>query len=375
MDQLSDEFPVTRHTLYFNHAAVAPWPRRTAEAVNAFCRENVERGAQNYPAWLKVEQSLRRQLSELINAPSLRSIALAKSTSEALSLIANGMSWQSGDEIVITDQEFPSNRIVWEALSGQGVKTVVADITQATDPEAEILACLSPRTRLVSVSAVQYASGLRLNVGRLGDSLRHHPALFCVDAIQHLGALPFDAQACHADFVVADGHKWMLGPEGLALFYVRPEIMDQVRPSEFGWHMVRHRGDYTRKTWHPADDATRYECGSPNMLGIHALNASLSLLLETGMAQVGRMLTDRMNHLADALNSMRHVEFLTDTRPERMAGILTFRMKNKVLEAVHENLSEHGVVCALRGGGIRLSPHFYTPENQIDELIRLIAAA
>lgn len=375
MDQLLDEFPVTHNTLYFNHAAVAPWPQRTANAVSEFARENTEHGAQNYPAWLKVEQSLRRRLAELINAPSLRSIALAKSTSEALSMIANGLRWESGDEIIITDQEFPSNRIVWEALAARGVKTIIADITHSDTPEQAILACLSSRTRLVSVSAVQYASGLRLNIAQLGDALSHHPALFCVDAIQQLGALPFDAQACQADFVVADGHKWMLGPEGLALFYIRPEVMDLLQPSEFGWHMVRHRGDYTRTDWELAEDATRYECGSPNMLGIHALSASLSLLLEVGMENVGCMLSERIQQLAEGLRPGKDAVLLTNTHPERRAGILTFTLKNRNIQDVFHKLCEAGVVCALRGGGIRLSPHFYTPEAQIEEVVRLIADA
>ncbi|WP_369602023.1 aminotransferase class V-fold PLP-dependent enzyme [Hahella sp. SMD15-11] len=375
MVQLRHEFPVVDNCLYFNHAAVAPWPRRTAEAVYRFAQENLHYGASHYPDWLNTERTLRQQLKTLINAPTIRSIALAKSTSEALSMIANGLKWAPGDEVVITDQEFPSNRIVWEALSSRGVRVREAELTPAGNPEEAILNEVGPRTRLVSVSSVQYANGLRLDIARIGAALRDHPALFCVDAIQSLGAQVFDAQACEADFVVADGHKWMLGPEGLALMYVKPEWLEILEPSEFGWHMVHQRGDYTRRDWTPATDATRFECGSPNMLGIHALSASLSLLLEVGMETVQRTLEARIDQLYQALANTPGIRLLSPEQPERRAGMVTFDIPSHDLAEVYRKLSKSGVVCALRGGGIRLSPHFYTPAEQIGNVVSRIKAS
>ena len=215
---MSPEFQLDPDIVYLNHAAVAPWPRRTVEAVRRFADENAILGATRYPAWLEKEQALRGRLARLINAPSVDDIALLKNTSEALSLVAYGLPWEAGENVVGIAQEFPSNRLVWESLAPRGVELRLLDLDGATDPEGELLALCDSRTRLVSISAVQYARGLRMDLERIGEHCRAHEILFCVDAIQQIGVLPFDVQAIRADFAAADGHKWMLGPEGLAVF-------------------------------------------------------------------------------------------------------------------------------------------------------------
>ena len=238
---LQQEFPQDSDVYYLNHAAVSPWPQRAATAVAKFARENLHRGAADYPAWLKTEQSLRSKLAQMIGAESVANIALQKNTSEGLSAIAYGLNWQAGDAIVITDQEFPSNRIVWESLASKGVSLIEAPLGNGQDtdtPEQNIIAALDSSVRLLSVSSVQYGNGLVLDLEQLGNACREQGILFCVDAIQSIGALPFDVTACQADFVVADGHKWMLGPEGLALFYVSDRAMDLLSLNQYGWHMV-----------------------------------------------------------------------------------------------------------------------------------------
>lgn len=369
---ISDEFPIDTSIVYLNHAAVAPWPRRSAQAVEKFARENMHFGATHYERWLKQETELRVQLAKLIGLSSPENIALQKNTSEGLSVIAYGLSWHPGDEVVISDQEFPSNRIVWESLRNQGV-TIKAVSLAVDDPEAEIIAALSPQTRLLSVSSVQYSSGLKLNLARLGTVCQDKGVLFCVDAIQSLGACPFDIAACQADFVVADGHKWMLGPEGIALFYVNPSIRDQLSLHEYGWHMVEHVGDYTRKDWKAANTARRFECGSPNMLGAIALSASLSLLLETGLSEVHSRLEERLNYLFAELRKIPGMHFLTPDDPARRAGILTFYNTRVSTDTLFSALKAQGIVCAPRGGGIRFSPHFYTPIDVLDRAINAVA--
>ena len=247
------EFPQSDDIIYLNHAAVGPWPLRTARAVQQFAEENLRQGARAYPQWLHTERALRAQLQRLVNAPSIDDIALLKNTSEALSVIAHGLSWRRGDNVVLCTQEFPSNRIVWESLREFGVECRIVPIDIKTeDPEAALLSAVDAHTRLLAVSSVQYASGLRMDLQQLGDFCHDHGVLFCVDAIQSLGALPFDVQAVHADFVVADGHKWLLGPEGLAVFYCRAELRPQLRLHQFGWHMVEHHDDFDRLDWTPA---------------------------------------------------------------------------------------------------------------------------
>lgn len=365
------EFPIEDEVLYLNHAAVAPWPKRTVEAVSQFAQENMQRGATDYPHWLEVETALRKKLAKLINAPSQKNIALQKNTSEGLSVIAYGLNWQPGDIIVISDQEFPSNRIVWESLQSLGVKVVEVALN-GPDPEQAIIEALTPSVKLLSISSVQYGTGLALDLEKLGAACRQRDILYCIDAIQSIGALPFNVQTNQADFVVADGHKWMLGPEGVALFYINDRMLNQLKLHQFGWHMVKLRGNYDVKEWEPASDAKRYECGSPNMLGTYALNSSLELLLEVGVNQVQEQLLSNIQYLEELLSQRDDLELLTDTQRPLRSGIITFKHKQIASTELFEHLKKAGIVCAYRGGGIRFSPHFYTPKERLKRAVDLI---
>ncbi|MDH4583023.1 aminotransferase class V-fold PLP-dependent enzyme [Pseudomonas sp. BN415] len=371
MSLLQDEFAHADGLRYLNHAAVAPWPKRATRAVQGFAEENWRLGARDYPDWLRVERRLRERLAKLLNAPTTDDLALVKNTSEALSFVAFGLDWRAGDQVIISDQEFPSNRVVWEALKRYDVDTVQVSL-DGSDPENALLAACGPRTRLLSVSAVQYANGLRLDLQRLGRACRQRGVLFCVDAIQQLGALPFDAQAIDCAFAMADGHKWMLGPEGLGVFYCRSDLREQLKLHEYGWHMLEHPGDYERADWAPSRTARRFECGSPNMLGAMALEASLSLLEEVGMAQVAVALAERVQWLQEGLARIPGVQLLSPLNPARRAGILSFRLDGWDNQMLFERLRAEQVVCAQRGGGIRFSPHFYTEPRVIDETLALL---
>ena len=359
--------------LHCNHAAVAPWPRAVVEAVESFARENGRQGSRRYLQWLEVEARLRQRLAQLINAPHVDTISLLKNTSEALSVVAWGLDWQPGDSIVTSDEEFPSNRIVWESLAELGVELRQISLA-AEDPEGALLDAMDGSTRLLAISSVQYASGRRLDMERLGHACSDRDVLFCIDAIQQLGALRLDVQACRADFVAADGHKWLLGPEGVALFYCRAELRDRLHLHQFGWHMTDHPGEFDRKAWQPALCGRRFECGSPNQLGIHALDAAVGVLLETGMEAIERAVLARSGYLLEQLLQDNEVELITPFDSAHRAGIVTFRLKSmEATQAAYEQLQRHGVLCALRGGGIRLSPHAWTTQDELDAVLALIA--
>jgi selenocysteine lyase/cysteine desulfurase len=355
--------------IYVNHAAVAPWPIRTVEAVQHFAIQNGQVGSRHYEQWLKTEQALKQSLATLINAQSADEIALLKNTSEGLSIIAKGIHWQAGDNIVISNQEFPSNFIVWDALQREGVELRIADISHYDDPEQAIIDKMDAKTRLLSISAVQYASGLKMNLQRLGGACKEHESLFCVDAIQQVGALQFDVQAIDADFVVADGHKWMLGPEGLALFYCKQSSMAQLELQQFGWHMVDDLSDFNAMTnWQPASNARRFECGSPNTLTIHALHASIGLLLELGMEQVEKNVLGNVQSLISLFSAISDISILSPQNTQQHAGIFTFKKQGVDNQKLYQFLVDKGAVCALRGGGIRFSPHFYNHTSQFEQL-------
>lgn len=371
MSTLQEEFAQATDLRYLNHAAVGPWPKRTATAVRNFAEENVLRGARDYPDWMKVENRLRERLARLLNAPSTDDIALVKNTSEALSFVAFGLDWKNGDRVVISDEEFPSNRVVWEALKPQGVEVIQVSL-KGHDPEGELLAACGPRTRLLSISSVQFATGTRLDIERLGHGCKQRNVLFCIDAIQHIGALPFDVQASQCDFAMADGHKWMCSPEGLGVFYCRAELRPQLKLHEFGWHMLEHSGDYGRNEWQPAASAQRFECGSPNTLGTIALDASLSLLEEVGMHNVGNAVIERVTWLEQGLGAIPGVKLHSSRTTERRSGILTFSLDGVPTAQVWQQLMQQQVVCLPRGPGIRFSPHFYTQSRVIEETLAIV---
>lgn len=369
----ASEFPIDPDLCYLNHAAVAPWPTRTTRAVQAFAEENNHTGSRHYERWLATERALREGLRQLINAASTDEIALLKNTSEALSVVAHGLDWRTDDEVVISHLEFPSNRIVWESLARYGVKVRVADLYSRENPEQALLDCLTERTRLLSVSSVQYGNGLRLDLPVLGKACRERNILFCVDAIQSIGTGPFDVQAMKADFVMADGHKWMLGPEGLALFYCRRERLESLRLNQYGWHMVAAVGEFDRKEWAPSPTATRFECGSPNLLCAHALHASIGLLLEVGMEQVAERIRVRTQRIIDFIQDIpERYSLITDPTPARRAGIVTFKPLREDLDVLYQRLQAAGVICAQRGGGIRFSPHFHTRPDEIERALSLL---
>jgi selenocysteine lyase/cysteine desulfurase len=345
---------------------------RTTIAVKDFAEENMVQGSQNYLKWIEVETALRRKAERLMNAPSINDIALLKNTSEALSVVAYGLDWKTGDNVVTSDQEFPSNRIVWESLSKTGVELRTADLMSAETPEDALFSLVDNRTRLIAISSVQFSTGLRMDLDIIGEFCRERDILFCVDAIQSLGAVRFDVHAINADFVMADGHKWMFGPEGMALFYSAPEARERLDLKQYGWHMVEAVGDFDRKEWEIARTARRFECGSSNMVGIHALNASISLLLETGMEQVEDEVAKRSEYLFDRIRNEPGLELVTSTEAGRYAGIVTFRRKGIDNKGLYDHLVSQNVVCAARAGGIRLSPHFYTPYEHLDRVIEMV---
>ena len=372
---MKDDFNLDSNLLYMNHAAVAPWPVRTVDAVKKFADENGHVGSSNYLNWLETEQTLKNDLAKLINAASADEIALLKNTSEGLSIIAKGIQWQSGDNIVISNEEFPSNFIVWDALRAQGVELRIANISDTAYPEKAIIEQMDANTRLLSISAVQYASGLRMNLQVLGKACRSYNALYCVDAIQQIGALQFDVQDMDADFVIADGHKWMLGPEGLALFYCKQSRFEELQLQQFGWHMVDDLSDFNNmKNWQPASNARRFECGSPNTLATHALQASISLLLERGMHNIEIKVLSNVQSLVKLFSQLTDITIISPTDISRHGGIFTFNKQGVDSQLLYQHLVSKGVVCAPRGGGIRFSPHYYNQKSELETLAKWVDA-
>ncbi len=261
------EFPIMQRGLYANHAAISPWPLVASNAVAAFALENAEIGAENYARWLLRESNLRKSLASLINARSPDDIALLKNTTDGICTVANGIDWHKGDNLVLPADEFPSNRLPWLALQQHGVEVREVDIRATDEPEKALLEHVDARTRLLSVSAVQWTDGLRLHLKTLGQFCQKNKVLFFVDAIQQLGALQLDVEDCGIDFLAADGHKWLLSPEGIAVFYCRTEQREHLRLGQRGWHMVDEPYRFDRQQWQRKQDGRSFRGRQPEYPG------------------------------------------------------------------------------------------------------------
>jgi selenocysteine lyase/cysteine desulfurase len=376
MTDYSCDFTLDPQLLYLNHAAVSPWPVETCEILHAFINENGKLGASQYPQWLKTELTLRKNIARLINAPSSEDVALVKNTSEALSFVAYGLSWTKGDNIVLARDEFPSNRIVWQSLKTQGVDIRWVDLTNVDNtkdtPEDRLINAIDEHTRLLSVSSVQYGTGLKMDLEKLGRACNEQNILFCVDAIQSIGAFAFDVQGIKADFVMADGHKWLMSPEGLGLFYCSETIRSAMHLTQYGWHMTQNPSDYDALDWQTADSARKFECGSPNMLGVHALNRSIELILKRKVENISKAIVNNSIALINKLEAIPDIKIISNKNIERISGIVSFRHNAIASEYLYQELMKNRVICAMRQGNVRFSPHYYTSKKVIDGAIEIL---
>lgn len=311
-------------------------------------------------------------LAAMINASSEDDIALLKNTTEGMCTVANGIDWKPGDNMLLPLAEFPSNRLPWLALQQLGVEIREVDIRAVTEPELALLECMDDRTRLLSVSAVQWTDGLRLQLETLGTACRQNDVLFFVDAIQQLGAMQIDVAACGIDFLAADGHKWLLAAEGIAVFYCREAVRQQLKPSQLGWRMVDEPYKFNRDNWQPSSTASRFEAGSPNILGQVAMHASIGLLQDIGMDRVETLVAENSRLLSQGLTNMPTVELVRPFEPQRVSGIVSFRVPGKDPAEIHRALQQKNMTCAVRGDAIRLSPHFYQAGEPLQDILNLI---
>ncbi len=364
--QYREEFPVTNNLIYLNHAAVAPLPRRTALAMQAFAQDALDFGSLHYDRWMDTYEAVRVAAARLIGA-NRNEIALTKNTSEGISMVAQGLSWHPGDRIVAFREEFPSNYYPWMRLESHRCSV---DWLSVHDPLHKIEAACTG-AKLLAISFVQYLSGLRADLNAIGEICKRHHCFFFVDAIQGLGAFPLDVETAHIDALAADGHKWLLGPEGCGILYVRKSRQDSIFPQEFGWTTVAGFNDYSSRDMGLREDAGRYECGTLNTIGCHGLRASLELLLEVGTERVAQAVQDLTDQLAKgAVN--KGYQLLGDRAPETGAGIIAIQKPGIDSRKLVHDLKQRGIIAAPRQGWVRLSPHFYISPEEIDQVIEAL---
>lgn len=362
-EQYRAEFPVRERLTYLNHAGVAPLCRRAAEAMKALAEDVLNFGSLHYGQWMEAYQGVREAAARLIHAEA-GEIALVKNTSEGIATIALGLDWRAGDKVVAFREEFPANYYPWKRLEQRGVRV---EWLSVTDPLERVdAACRG--ARLLALSFVQFLSGRRADVEAVGETCARHGAIFMVDAIQGLGAFPLDVRKARIHALAADGHKWLLGPEGCGVLYVRRDLQDAVFPVEFGWTNVAHYEDYASRDMTLRPDAGRYECGTLNTIGCFGLRAAIEFLLEVGVERIAPAVQALGDRVAEGVCA-RGYELLGERTRANGAGIVSFRKPGVEAAAIVRRLKERGIIAAPRAGWVRVSPHFYNSPEQIDALL------
>jgi selenocysteine lyase/cysteine desulfurase len=373
----SDQFPVLKHWNFLNHAGVSPMPRVVGDAVRAAV-DQCEAGAYLGSNWFEQIDQVRAEAAKFVNA-DVDEIALVKNTSEAVSIAAMGLDWKPGDRVVTAAVEYPANVYPWmEAARKYGIELVM--VPEETDEMGRqqvrierILAELEkPRTKLLTLSHVEFASGQRHDIAQLGSICRERGILFNVDGIQSLGALPVDVKEMNIDFLGACGHKWMCGPPGAGLFYIRRELLERVRPLVIGAGTVINDMDYGNYDYTFKPNAKRHESGTPNLMGLLGFGSALRLLSSAGIDAIA----DRLKLLTDRLIGgleLRGYQMISPRAGNAWSGMVCFISTKHPHEELMQTLrKEHKIEIAVREKRLRCSPHFYNTETQIDALLEVL---
>jgi cysteine desulfurase/selenocysteine lyase len=364
-----DLFPITQSHAFLNHAAVAPFSRPVAEAMQHNIAWRLNLGAMgSIPEEDRPTTHARRSAARLIGADEAE-ICLTRNTSHGLNIVAAGLPWRSGDNLVTAETEFPANVYPWKNLERKGVTVRFAPARENRILADEVAALMDDRTRLVAISFVEFVTGFRNDLAALAGLCRERGALLCVDGIQGVGALPLDVGQVPLDFLAVGGPKWLMGPIGTGFFFIRRQHIPALDPAMAGWIGTTDTDEYFRYDVPWRDDARRFEEGSLNTIGAAGLDVAIKLLLSVGLDTIEHRIMALTDQLVEGLKG-RGYQVVTPVvyRHER-SGIVSFQHGQYDAAQLERRLTEARVVVSRRGKFIRVSPHFYNTEDDIDRLL------
>lgn len=368
-----DLFPhIAQGKVYLNHAATSPLSSRVVEAMTTHLHERSCGWIDNYPDDVKKKDECRGFVQKLIHAESPDRIALVGSTSEAINIVSSGLPWQSGDRVVLNDMEFPANVYPYLPLRRRGVEL---DFIKCPDhkitPES-IAAALTPRTRVVALSAVQFLTGYRADMATIGDLCRRRGVFFVVDGIQAVGGVQVDVQKMKIDALAAGCQKWQMAPHGTGFLYLTEALQENINQQHVGWLAAHNPWDFFNFDQPLAASARRYEGGTLNIPGIWAMHAAMRTLLEFCLAEIENHILTLTQILTGELQNLDGVELLSPVSPKERAGIVTIQLPAKIdVNAVFQHIIAQNITISLRDGKLRYSPHFY---NSPEEIMLAVAA-
>lgn len=368
------EFPVARDKSFLAHAGVCPLPRRVAQAISDYANEAAT-GDQEQFVFPTVLDDGRKLAARLLNCQP-EEVAFVGPTSLALSFVASGLNFKKGDNILIYFDDYPSNVYPWMALAEQGIEVRLLNtrglgLIRAKD----VMGQVDENTRLVALASCHFISGHRIDCAAIGKYLRERKILFCLDAIQTLGAFPTTVE--HVDMLAADAHKWLLGPCGAGLMYVRREVQERLNPPVYGWHNVRCPNFVAQEQIVFRNDARKYEAGTHNLVGVVGLMAAMELALEIGVDNIARELLRKRTWLVSSLQAKGCNVLGADAPPESASGIVSFSKADTDLAALHQKLTDANIITSLRADRkgqhyIRLSPHYYNTDAELRRVVEML---
>ena len=364
-------FPVAGEWAYLNHSAISPISDRVAEAMHRVISHGHREGWMG-PHDVASGAEVRNQAAQLIGATP-EEVCFVTNTSEGINIVANGLDWREGDNVISAETEFPANIYPWKHLARHGVELRLAPARENRVLVDDIARLMDARTRLVALSFVEFGTGYRNDLEAIGQLCRERGALLCVDGIQGVGAVPLDVRACQIDFLANGGHKWLMGVTGIGLFYCRRELIGQLKPARVGWCSVQDPDNYYCYDSALKEDATRWEIGCNNDIGRAALGAAIGTLLEVGIENVQTRIMALNDRLIDGLRAKGYRITTPIAHRGERSGIICFNHPTHPVADLAERLRQARVVVSQRGAVIRVSPHFYSNQEDIDRLLAALS--
>ncbi len=362
------EFPVTASWAFLDHAAVSPLPRPAVRALHDYAASLSQNGITAYKQWFDRITHVRKLGATLINSPNADDVYFIPNTTHGIGVIAEGYPWQAGDNVVLAAEEYPANQYPWMNLAQRGVEVRLVQSRGNRIAVDDIRAAMNDRTRVFTVSVVEFASGFRHDLDTLGELCRSRNIFFFVDAIQGLGIFPIDVQRTPIDALAADGHKWLLGPEGAGIGYIRREWVERLHPISVGANSVVNPWAFTTIDFRLKPHAGRWEGGAYNMPGITAMGASFELLLNAGIANVQSRVVELTDYLCENARSRGWTVFSSRADGEQ-SGIVSLIHPTLPADDVMKRCRAAGIAVNSRANRVRVSPHAYNTEAEIDHFL------
>lgn len=360
-------FPYISHgKIYFNHASIGPLSRPVLSRLNEYLYERSTSKIKNFEAFLAGDSGGRENIAKLLNCKADR-ITWIDNVSNGMSVLANSLQWQKGDEIILNELEFPANVYPFLNLQKHGVVVKFVKANNGCILTEDIKAEITDRTKLISISYVQFLTGFRADLEEIGKLCKNNNIIFSVDTIQALGAFAVDVEKCNIDFVCGGTQKWLMGIQGLSYMYIKKELQEKMIQSTVGWLSVEDYWNLLDYNLELKKDASSFMNGSVNLIGIIAAEESTNLLLNFGMENIEKRVINNSKYLIGKLNELGINPVLSGLDDKNLSGIVSFSIPNA--EVIQQELEKKDIIFEIRREYIRIAPHFYNTEEDFERFL------